>query len=101
MALLVEELQNGRKQLGSIEDIHALREAFLALDLDPDRAEEREREQEAEAERLAEEQKAADEKRAAEMLATRKARASWCDLAWENVGNEVIVEPIYEQASRQ
>jgi hypothetical protein len=39
MALLVEELQNGRRQLGTIEDIHALREEFLKLGLDPDQAE--------------------------------------------------------------
>ena len=45
MAALVEELQDGRRQLGLIDDIHAIRERFLALDLDPDRAEERAREQ--------------------------------------------------------
>jgi hypothetical protein len=64
MALLVKELQNGRRRLGSIADIHALREDFLKLDLDPDRAEERARD-EAERERLAAEQKAADERRVA------------------------------------
>jgi hypothetical protein len=35
MATLVEEIQGGRKTLGSIEDMHALRDAFIALDLDP------------------------------------------------------------------
>jgi hypothetical protein len=69
MTLLVKELQNGRRRLGSIEDIHALREDFLKLDLDPDRAEERARD-EAERERLAAEQKAADERRVAQALVT-------------------------------
>jgi len=36
---LVCELQNGRKELGTIKDIHKLREQFLKLDLDPDREE--------------------------------------------------------------
>lgn len=49
---LVREFLEGRTELGTIEDIFALRERFLALDLDPDRAEERAREAE-EAERLA------------------------------------------------
>jgi HEAT repeat protein len=95
MALLVEELQNGRKELGSIKDIHALREKFVKLDLDPDRAEEREQEKQ-EAERRAAEQKAADEKRVAEMLATRS-NDELVALAWDNVDNEVIVKPIYDR----
>lgn len=38
---LVCELQNGRKELGIIKDIHKLREQFLKLDLDPDKEEQR------------------------------------------------------------
>lgn len=49
---LVRELLDGRTELGTIDDIFALRDKFLALDLDPDRAEERAREAE-EAERQA------------------------------------------------
>jgi WD40 repeat protein len=94
MALLVAELQNGRRQLGSIADIHALREDFLKLDLDPDRAEERAREQ-AERERLAAEQKAMDERRVADALATSGVEGLVA-LAWENLGNKTIVEPIYQ-----
>ncbi|MBA2665389.1 MAG: hypothetical protein H0U74_24080 [Bradymonadaceae bacterium] len=37
-AALVEALQNGQRRLGHIEDIHALRTQFLALDLDCERA---------------------------------------------------------------
>jgi WD40 repeat protein len=93
MALLVEELQNGRRRLGSIKDIHALREEFLKLDLDPERAEERAREQ-AEQGRLAAEQRAVDERHAAHALATCSTE-ELVALAWENVGNKVIAEPIY------
>lgn len=39
-ALLIEELQNGRKVLGTIKDIHARREAWLAFELDPSLSEE-------------------------------------------------------------
>ena len=47
---LVRQLQEGRKELGSIEDVQLLRRQFLDLDLDPDRAEARAQErQEAEA----------------------------------------------------
>mgnify|MGYP000020281396 CR=1 FL=1 len=44
---LLAQILDGRKQLGTIEDIHALREAFQALDLDPARAEARAAEEEA------------------------------------------------------
>lgn len=44
---LIREFQNGRKELGSISDIFELRDRFIALDLDPDRAAERAAEQEA------------------------------------------------------
>lgn len=44
-AKLVEELQNGRKQLGKIKNIHTLRKKFLTFDLDPQREQERQKEQ--------------------------------------------------------
>ena len=44
-AALIRELINGRKELGKIKDIHAWRQKFLDLDLDPDRAEDRMREE--------------------------------------------------------
>ncbi len=44
---LIREFQNGRKELGVISDIFELRDRFMALDLDPDRAAERAAEQEA------------------------------------------------------
>lgn len=43
-ATLIEEFENGRTTIGKIKDIHALRQEFLALDLDPARAEDRLRE---------------------------------------------------------
>lgn len=43
---LVEMLQKGHKKLGTIKDIHALRKKFMALDLDPNRAEARKKENE-------------------------------------------------------
>ena len=95
LALLIEELQNGRKELGSIEDIHALREKFLALDLDPDRAEERARERQ-EAERLAAEQKAADEKRVAEMIAALS-NDELAEAAWRETGNPITIGAIYDR----
>jgi len=94
LALLVEELQSGRRKLGSIDDIHALRTAFIELDLDPARAQEREQER-LEAERAAAERRAADERRAVELIANHSAD-ELIDLAWENLDSEVIVPAIYE-----
>lgn len=57
-ARLLQRIVEGEKQVGSIEDIHALRDTFQALDLDPARADAREAA--AEAARLAAEQHRAE-----------------------------------------
>ncbi len=44
LVVLLEEIGNGRKQIGDIKDILAVRDEFLALDLSPERREEREQE---------------------------------------------------------
>jgi HEAT repeat protein len=45
-AKLVEELQDGRRVLGTIRNIRKVKADFLALDIDPNRREQRERERE-------------------------------------------------------
>lgn len=65
---LIREFQDGRKSLGKIEDIFALRQRFLDLDIDPDRAEARAQE-EAEAERQAELELAANLEQAHSLIA--------------------------------
>jgi hypothetical protein len=45
-AKLVEELENGRKTLGTIRNVKKLKASFLELDIDPNRREQRERERE-------------------------------------------------------
>ncbi|MEZ4458774.1 MAG: SMI1/KNR4 family protein [bacterium] len=93
---LIAELQNGRKQLGTIQDIHALREQFLALDLDPDPARVAQREAEKlAAERAAEEahQSALDDVHA---LTKSASRQELIDAAWTRVENLEAVEVIYD-----
>ncbi len=80
---LVEQLRQGRRQLGSIEDVQRLRRRFLDLDLDPDRAEAREaeRQQAAAAAELAREQAA---RRVEGMVAHGEELA---ELAWSDLGD--------------
>ncbi|MBA3858078.1 MAG: hypothetical protein C0507_14330 [Cyanobacteria bacterium PR.3.49] len=44
LVVLLEEIGNGRKEIGQIKDIYAVREEFLKLDLQPEREEERKEE---------------------------------------------------------
>jgi hypothetical protein len=44
LVVLLEEIGNGRKEIGQIKDIHAVREEFLKLDLQPEREEKRKEE---------------------------------------------------------
>lgn len=39
LVILLEEIGNGRKEIGQIKDIHSVREEFLRLDLQPEREE--------------------------------------------------------------
>lgn len=82
-AVLVDELRAGRKQLGKIADMPALRAAFNALDLDPRRAEERKREA---AERLAAEQRA---KNLANTDLDALEPTRWHELAWKWLHNGI------------
>lgn len=93
-AALVAELQAGRKTLGKIADIHALRERFLAFDLDPDRAAAREAEKAA-AEAAAEAKIAADQARATAAIVGLDA-AGLAALAWDEVDNPAALAVIRE-----
>ena len=94
---LVRQLQQGRQQLGSIDDIQALRRRFLELDLDPDRAEAREVERQqaaAEADRARQE--------AARRVETMVARGEdLAELAWSDLDDadqhRLILEAWREQ----
>ncbi|WP_164855860.1 PQQ-binding-like beta-propeller repeat protein [Lujinxingia sediminis] len=95
---LIEELEAGRGQLGAIEDIHALREEFVALDLDPARAAERAVEQAAreQAEREAEE---AQEQRAQELVATHSPE-ELAAMAIDELGSPLVLAAIREVVER-
>lgn len=79
-AALVAELQAGRKALGKIADVHALRARFIALDLDPERAAARAAEAAA-AEAAAQAKDAEDRARALEFAEDADAE-SLAALAW-------------------
>jgi photosystem II stability/assembly factor-like uncharacterized protein len=75
-ARLIDELREGRRELGTIKDVQAHLAAFRALDLDPRRAEARKAEGEAKARAAA--------SRKDDVLAEidRTPRTAWSELAW-------------------
>jgi len=75
-ARLIDDLREGRNELGTIKDVRAHLAAFRALDLDPRRAEARKAEGEAKA------KAAASRKDDALAELERTPRAAWSDLAW-------------------
>lgn len=75
-ARLIDELREGRNELGTIKDVRARLAAFRALDLDPRRAEARKAEGEARA------KAAASRKDDVMVQLERTPRAAWHDLAW-------------------
>ncbi len=97
LVVLLEELGNGRKQIGDIKDIIAVRDEFLALDLSPERKAEREQEVaqhvEAESERV---KVIADE---AETLA-ESGQDAVLEKAWQNVTDPGAMAE-YEKAARK
>jgi photosystem II stability/assembly factor-like uncharacterized protein len=76
-ATLIDELRDGRNELGTIKDVRAWLTAFRALDLDPRRADQRK----AEADHRARADEARRVERDAELERTPPAR--WGDLAWQ------------------
>lgn len=93
-ASLIRELQSGRKQLGKIQDIHALREQFIALDLDPARAEQRAAEL-AEKEARTQAEKSAAIQRA-NQLAQGESPESLLQQAVEFIGQPEALHVIYD-----
>lgn len=91
---LVRELEAGRKTLGKIEDVHALRERWLALDIDPDRAEERAHEQAAAAQRA--EQELARRLDEAHGIIARSTPEDVREAMWHFVGDDEILDVFYE-----
>jgi len=75
-AKLIDELRDGRNELGTIKDVRARLEAFRALDLDPRRADARKAEGDAKA-------KAAESRKEGVVVELeRTVRSAWTDLAW-------------------
>ncbi len=91
---LIREFQSGRKSLGEIEDIFARRDEFLALDLDPDRAEAR-AEEEAEATRRAEVELAEQLEKAHRIIASGSVETVR-EAAWEFTDQPDVLEVLYE-----
>lgn len=93
---LARALEDGRKELGSIADIHDLRRRFIALDLDPARAEAREAEAKAKAAALA--------ARRAEMRAAIEAKAiageDLTALLWDGLTDGPLHEAVEEVLRR-
>lgn len=87
-ARLLEAVLDGRREVGAIEDIHALRAAFIALDLDPARAQAR-------AAELATAEAAA-EQHAAEVAASVAGATddTLLGLAWTHVDSPVWLDAI-------
>ena len=75
-AALIDELRDGRNDLGSIRDVRSHLAAFRALDLDPRRADARR------VEAAAKEQAEASRREAVTEELDRAPRAQWKDLAW-------------------
>ncbi|HLL21674.1 MAG TPA: suppressor of fused domain protein, partial [Kofleriaceae bacterium] len=93
-ARLIDDLRNGRNELGTIEDWQAHLAAFRALDLDPRRADARNAE--------AEERARVDAARKLDALADLEAAAParWADLAWRWIDDGVAHRALLEQLDR-
>ena len=97
LVALLEEIGKGRKQIGDIKDIIAVRDEFLSLDLSPERREERAQEVAQQAEVETERVKAiADE---AEKLA-EIGLSEILDRAWSSVTDTGAIAE-YEKAARE
>jgi len=90
---LIQEFENGRKEIGKIEDIHQLRQEFLDLDLDPDHAEIRKKKQK-EAEKTKKKEVKQSQKQAEELIKSTKIE-DLPALAWNYIDNKEIVTAIY------
>ena len=91
---LVMELQNGRKNLGKIKDIHKLRKNFLKLDLDPERKGERKVESNKAKEKKKKKDKK-DKEKAKKIIAKNKIE-ELPKIAWEYIHDEIIIETIFQ-----
>jgi WD40 repeat protein/HEAT repeat protein len=91
-AALVGELARGRKELGTIADMQALRTEFKALDLDPKRAGAREKEKAAK-KKADTAQRKVDRETARELIA---AGGDLVAVAWSRLDRPTIVEEIYK-----
>jgi WD40 repeat protein len=91
-AALVGELARGRKELGTIADMQALRSEFKALDLDPKRAGARAKEKVAK-KKADTAQRRLDRQAAKELIA---AGGDLVEVAWSRLDRPTIVEEIYK-----
>lgn len=90
--LLVEEFRAGRKKLGKIADIHKLKAQFLALDLDPSRAEQRQKEQKQAAKKAS----SAKKESAAKVEAATKRGDDIVELAWSSINDAGALEAVWK-----
>lgn len=100
---LIEEIENGRTQIGkAISNIHEVREKFLALDLAPERAEERAGEKSEIAAADAERAQLYASELATEIgaLSDEKKLSVILERAWASVKDKVAMEQL-ERAARQ
>jgi hypothetical protein len=99
LVLLLEEIQNGRKQIGkAIADIFAVREEFLALDLAPENAEQRAAVQKENA--AADAVRAGEFARKAMELKSSKGLSGVLDEAWACVADPIAMSE-FEKAARE
>ncbi|HSD87502.1 MAG TPA: hypothetical protein VLB44_08300, partial [Kofleriaceae bacterium] len=90
-AKLVDELREGRNELGTIKDMRARLAAFRALDLDPRRADQRKAEAEAR------EQADATRRRDVDAELARVSRTAWPELAWRWLDDGIAHRALLEK----
>lgn len=93
-AKLVKELEDGRRELGTIEDMHALRQQWLDLDIDPERAEERAAEEAKEARR--QQQELARDLEAAHAFLAEAPVAAVREALWDPIKKPDVLDVYYE-----